>query len=113
MCLKYVCNIFRIKMMTKYKRIATDTYVIFSEPSDSLANIFNIFACCSYNQVSWMCFFKFLCHFRGNIGFCLCCECAIMGVYLPIMNATDPTFCEILFLQTIASNKSANITERH
>ena len=92
--------------------ISANGYFSFSNPSNSFANIFNVFACCCNNNIAWRSFLAFSCQSFRNKGFSSFGRgCLIVGINLPIVDAADTAFDKVFLLDAAASDKVSNLPQ--
>ena len=97
--------------MLKYYRVPTGNNSIISKPGNSFCHIFYVFTCASYYKIATFNFKKGFSKFLAHKRFCFCSKCAIVSVYLPIVDAANSTFGEVFLLQSIAPKKRTNLSQ--
>ena len=90
--------------MLIYIGITTYSNTFFTQPCNSLANIFYIFTGRCNNYITILRCPQFFCQLFRTTCNGFSCKSSIVSVYLPIMNASNTIWCKIFLLKSISSN---------
>ena len=72
--------------------VSANRYFIFTKPNNSLAYIFDVFACRGNDKISCLCLAKFLSELLADKRLCFSGKSSIIGVYLPIVDTANTTY---------------------